>query len=62
MTKSKRFRMTVGALAINFLLVLLALFLKTDLIALGTTLAMINAPLYTYLWGETARPSNQEKN
>lgn len=57
MTKSKRFKITAGALLLNFTLMLIGIILGTDLIALGTGLVMVNAPLYGYLWGETSRPS-----
>ena len=34
--------------------------MKTDLASLGTGLALLNAPLYGYLFGETVRPSGKK--
>lgn len=57
MTKSKRLRVTLIALTCNFILFGLGIYMGADLTALGAGLAMLNAPLYGYLWGETSRPS-----
>ena len=46
----------------NFLLFGLGIILKSDLAALGAGLALINAPLYGYIFGETIRPSNKVKD
>ena len=59
MNKNKRFKVTIAALITNFLIFGLGIFMKTDLAALGTGLALINAPLYGYIFGETVRPSNK---
>lgn len=61
MTKSKRFKITLLALLANFLIMVLGMILKSDLVELGTGLVMINAPLYGYIWGETSRPSGTKK-
>jgi len=57
MSKSKRWKITFYALIGNFILLSLGIFYGSDLTALGTAIAMINAPIYTYIWGETSRPS-----
>ena len=57
MTKNKRLKLTLIALACNFILFGIGIFKGTDLTALGAGLAMLNAPIYGYLWGETSRPS-----
>lgn len=61
MTKSKRYRITLIALIANFLILVFSIIMNTDLVALGTAIAMINAPLYGYIWGETNRPSGTKK-
>jgi len=62
MSKSKRLHITIYALIANFLIFGLGIFMGTDLAALGTGLALINAPLYGYIFGETIRPSNKLKD
>jgi len=57
MTKSKRLRITFYALIANFIMLSFGIIMKSDLTSLGTAIAMINTPLYGYLWGETYRPS-----
>lgn len=62
MLKSKRFKITSLALLANVLIMVLGILSETNLIELGTGLAMINAPLYGYIWGETLRPSGVKKD
>lgn len=59
--KSKRLKITTYALIGNFILLTVGIFMKSDLVALGTAIAMISSPLYGYLWGETTRPSGTQK-
>jgi hypothetical protein len=56
--KSKRLRFAVGVLIANFVVVIFGMWKGTDLVALGTCLMMINAPLYVYILGDSYRPSN----
>ncbi len=55
--KSKRLRAITICLATNFALFFFGILKGVDLAALGAGLALLNAPLYVYLWGETNRPS-----
>jgi hypothetical protein len=59
--QSKRFRLVVIMMALNFITFWLGIWQSVDLTALGTGLAMINAPVYGYILGETIRPSGQKK-
>ncbi len=54
---SKRLGSSTAVLAANFAIFVYGIHTGADLQALGTGLAMLNAPLYMYLWGETSRPS-----
>jgi hypothetical protein len=56
--KSKRLKLTLGCLMINFMIVSFGIIQLADLMALGTCLAMINAPLYAYVFAETIRKSD----
>jgi hypothetical protein len=56
--KSKRFRFSLVVIAVNFLLGGMGMYLKADLVQLGTFLVMSNSPLYVYILGESYRPSN----
>jgi hypothetical protein len=60
--KSKRLRFTIVAFILNFLTVWTGMYFKADLTALGVCLMMINTPLYTYVLGESFKPSTQEKD
>jgi len=57
--KSKRLNTSTIVLACNFLIFVYGISQGSDLQNLGTGLAMLNAPLYVYLWGETSRPSGK---
>jgi len=59
MGKSKRLSSSSIVLAANFAIFLYGIYKGADLQGLGTGLAMLNAPLYMYLWGETSRPSSK---
>ncbi len=56
--KSKRYKIAVGVLTINFVLFGIGMFKDMDLTALGSGLALLNVPLYTYIFGETKRKSD----
>ena len=55
-----RAKITIVCLGINFAVVILGLFLKSDISDLGTGLALINGPLYVYILGQSIRPSKIE--
>lgn len=55
--RTKRFRVAVSALGINFAIFILGIFKGVDLSELGVGLAALNAPIYMYILGETYRPS-----
>ncbi len=58
---SKRFRATVLFLVLNFATFWGAMYDGyTDLISMATALAVLNAPLYGYLFAETYRASPKE--
>tara|TARA_R100001244_G_scaffold104976_1_gene77908 strand:+ start:1026 stop:1235 length:210 start_codon:yes stop_codon:yes gene_type:complete len=57
--KSKRLKSATLVLIANFAMFLYGIHEGADLQSLGTGLAMLNAPLYMYLWGETSRPSSK---
>lgn len=59
--KSKRLNSVSIVLLCNFLIFLYGIYKGADLQALGTGLAMLNAPLYVYLGAETYRPSGTLK-
>ncbi len=56
---SKRFKFSVLAALGNFILFGIGLYLKVDLISLGTGLSLINTPIYAYIFGETIRKSDK---
>jgi len=58
--KSKRFIISILALLINFILFSVAMYMKTDLTAVGTGLSLLNTPLYAYIFGETKRESSNK--
>ena len=60
--KSKRMKSMTIVLIVNFLIFAYGIYKGVDLMALGTGLAALNAPLYMYLWGETSRPSGTNKD
>jgi len=60
-SKSKRLSSSSIVLAANFAIFLYGIYKGADLQGLGTGLAMLNAPLYMYLWGETSRPSGKSE-
>ena len=62
MSKSKRFRLTILVLAMNFAIFVCGIYKGADLSSLGTGLSLLNAPLYAYILGETYRPSNKKKS
>lgn len=55
--KYKRLKIACVALGVNFLILLLGMVLKTDLGSLGGAIALINAPLYAFILGDTWRKS-----
>ena len=57
--KQSRLKTTLLCLLINFITVWFGIHKGTDLTALGTCLALINVPLYAYIFGDTVRPSNK---
>jgi hypothetical protein len=58
--KSKRFIFTIVALLLNFILYSYAMYRDMDVVAVGTGLALLNAPLYGYITGETLRKSEKQ--
>ena len=52
-----RAKLTILCLATNYLIVVVGLFLKSDISDLGTGLALLNSPLYIYILGQSIRPS-----
>jgi hypothetical protein len=42
----------------NFAIFILGVIKGADLTSLGTGLALVNTPLYAYIWGDSYRPSN----
>ena len=60
-SRSKRLWIVAGALFLNFATVWFGIHKGVDLTALGTCLAMINAPLYVYVFGESWRPSKPKQ-
>jgi hypothetical protein len=55
--RSKRLKITIICLVVNFMMVVMGIAHHTDLTALGTCIALINTPLYAYIFGETVRKS-----
>jgi len=54
---SKRLRITIAGLVVNFITVWVGIYHGVDLNALGVCLSLINAPLYVYVMGDTIRKS-----
>jgi hypothetical protein len=55
--RSKRLKITIICLVVNFMMVMMGIAHQADLTALGTCIALINTPLYAYIFGETVRKS-----
>jgi hypothetical protein len=55
--RSKRLKITIICLVVNFMMVVMGIAHQVDLTALGTCIALINTPLYAYIFGETVRKS-----
>jgi len=62
MSKSKRFRLTILVLAMNFAIFTYGIYSDADLSSLGTGLSLLNAPLYAYILGESYRPSSAKSS
>ena len=60
--KSKRLRIVITALVLNFIIFGFGVFKGADLSDLGIGLAALNAPLYAYVLSETWKPSKQNKD
>ncbi len=61
LTPSKRLRITVLFLILNFATFWVAMYKgHNDLVSMATALALLNAPLYGYLFAETYRSSPKE--
>lgn len=58
MKSSKRFKITIIILFLNFITFWFGIYTGVDLTALGSGLSLINLPLLPYIWGETSRPSD----
>jgi len=56
-TKSTRFWFAIIAFFVNSIVFCLGLYFTLDPIALGTGLALINTPVYGYIFGRTVRPA-----
>jgi len=61
MSKSKRLHLTIKLFIANFIICGFGIYMKSYLSALGAGLALLNAPLYAYIFGETMRPSEKKK-
>jgi uncharacterized membrane protein YkgB len=57
MKKSKRAKVSLIVLGLNFVTFWLGMYLKSDLNNLGIGLMTINGPLLVYILGESYRPS-----
>ena len=60
-TKSKRLLVTLGVTTVNMVVFIYGVRKGVDPVAIGTGLAIINAPIYAYLGMESWRPSNKRK-
>ena len=58
MIRSKRLKIAERAALINYIIFLIGLFMGANLIALGTGLSLLNAPVFAYIFGETFRKSS----
>ena len=57
--RSKRLKVTIGCIALNFAIFTLGLFLDKEPFQVGSGLAALNIALVGYIWGETSRPSKE---
>lgn len=55
-TMSTRFWFAIIAFIVNTIIFCMGLYFKIDPTALGTGLALVNTPLYGYIFGRTVRP------
>ncbi len=58
--ENKRQKTALLITLLNFIVFIIGLFKGVDLTALGAGLALINAPIMTYIGGETVRPTGQK--
>jgi len=56
-----RAKLTIACLIANFAIAIVGIILKSDMSDIGTGLALLNAPLYTYILGQSIRPSKIEE-
>ena len=61
MTTRKRLKVALLGFGLNFITVWVGMYYSVDLVALGTCLALVNAPLYAYITGDTIRPTKNDK-
>lgn len=57
---STRLRFSIYVIIANFIIGILAMFLKLDIVAVGTFLSMCNSPLYIYILGRSYRGETKE--
>ena len=57
---SKRLRITMAGLLMNYIMFVIAMWRGADMSDLGAGLALLNSPLYVYIIGESWTPSKKE--
>jgi hypothetical protein len=57
---SKRLRFASVAFSVNIGVVLFGIYFGAELVALGTCLSLVNAPVYVYILGDSFRPSENK--
>jgi hypothetical protein len=62
--KKSRLKVTLGCLTMNFAIIIFVIAIgdADHASGVGTALALLNAPLYVYIFGDTVRPSLPEVN
>lgn len=61
LSKSKRMKLSMLVISLNFITFWIGIYFKLDLNNLGVGLMTINAPLLAYIMGETYRPSDKKE-
>lgn len=60
-SKSTRLRFSVYVIIANFLFGIFGIFMKVDLVSLGTFLSLVNSPLYIYVIGRSYRGESKKE-
>ena len=60
-SKSKRLWLSIAAFMRNFITFWIAMHKKINLVEVGTGLALLNTPIYAYIFHESWKPTPKEE-